>query len=252
MNLESTLIFLIGSLSGHRLFTVFLRDHFITQRTFFIGIVFVLLSMFLIGFWSLELQIKALLICSVLVFVVGISALGAAQRRSRVQDQVYVFVSELLLHLRAGVGLREAVRRYSLASTSSLEVRKLISGMESGRNLPKWLSGTLQGDVLRRILSLDPGSSRTIERVSDLRTGLRLSMRLRRKVDVALSPAKVQAFVLVGLYLLLNVHNFMVGENSWTQPIVLVGHALFILGLFVQKILIRRFEWSICRGPSKW
>ena len=251
MSIETISLLVIGIVSGYRMLILFVRDRRITEKTFFIWLA-------MLGSGVIFLSSGDFSSISVLIFVLFLvacarlfAALTEARRRLRLPDRILLLTSELLASIRSGVGLRESLRRYSESKNVDFDVKNLISSIETERKLPSWLSGTIHGLVIHRILAMDSGSTRVVDRISALRTGLKLSLRLRRKVSAALSPAKVQAALIFILYFVLNIYQLSMQKNFLSNSLVWIGHALFFSGVLLQIYMIRRFEWSICRGPLK-
>lgn len=252
MSLELISVLMIGIVSGYRMLVLFVRDRRINEKTFFIWLTFLGVGVIILSEAGFSSAFLLLFVLFVGILIRVSAAASAAHRRIMLPDRILDFTSELVASVRSGLGLRESLRRYSESENVDSDVKNLISSIENERKLPAWLSGTIHGLVVLRILAMDSGSARVVDRLSGLRTGLKLSLRLRRKVSAALSPAKVQASIIFILYIFLNIYQLTIQKDFLNSSLVWIGQGLFITGVLLQLYLIRRFEWSICRGPSKF
>lgn len=195
--------------------------------------------------------------CWHLCGVIGVCAMSAGLKKyflrrleSRFHSEFPEIINQLILSMKTGLSFREACERLCRHPRNMTETW-LRDSFETIVFLQHSSPGTSKqsAPVLRRTLAdlkkISEHPHHSLSRLNALRYRIKILSDFRRKSGQATLQARIQLFVLSGLYLALlagTIASF--GWSSHSQ-LIMMSIAWYILGSFLFLKLTRRTKWSV-------
>lgn len=216
------------------------------------SVVFTLMFLLWIFFWSLLPQITVLRI-SILVwlpiFILFWIPQGmVVKHKLQFRREFSSILNQIILNMNNGLALRPAILASSaqLSEFSRVKIEKIIEGLSIS-------SGPIvvdERDELARYLiacfkKIEKDTHRSLLRVTQLRDKFKVEDNFRQKQNRALSPARAQIFVLTVLYIATLFYATSTYGGTENIKIILYSILLFVIGAFIAARLTRSFKWKV-------
>jgi Flp pilus assembly protein TadB len=167
-------------------------------------------------------------------------------RRALFRDQAVPMLDILILQMRSGRTLREAIGNNSMNLIMiQFHINELNSLLQFGTDFSVSTTDPFFSRVANELLEIHRSQIKTLERLKAFRSRIKTEQDFRQRARQATLQVRLQAGVLLFLYLGLVTYISCCYPWARVQKYFLVSLFLFIAGLCALLLIPRRFKWKI-------
>lgn len=169
------------------------------------------------------------------------------QRRQNFQKNIINYLDSLIIRIRSGVSLKQAIQELGKLQkgSSRFYFNEIASAMEFRLETGHSIKDPLFLEVLLELQQVCCNSYKSVERLRGFRRKIKMRQDFRQKSRQAALQVRAQASILILIYLALLV--FVLSSNDFpsVRRTIFVSLCLFIFGLLVSYRVSRGFKWKI-------
>jgi hypothetical protein len=167
------------------------------------------------------------------------------KRKSKLKIHALKLLDELVLTLKAGGHLKQAVETAQKSNESwfqgfSLELKKCLELENSPNTESKWFN-----TFICEVVEIQKSRVKTVDQLIALRRSIRSEVKFEKKSEQVLSGPRFQMKFMILMFLALNVIFISNHQEGQTLKLLLPAWILFLLGIIVSRFLTRRVKWKI-------
>lgn len=169
-------------------------------------------------------------------------------RARRFETEILPFLDRVILKMRLGHGFRAAALQVLAENSDGFFTKKMQEWFKT-TTITRHNTESAVSDQLRQVLVEFEAATKdahlAIERMQALRRKLKMRSEFRRRSGQILTQVRLQALLLLGLYLALGI--YVVNNGDWQRHLGLMAMsaALFIVGQILLFKMGKGIRWKV-------